>query len=222
MQNGVFKVKVEFNVEYYERLLEWAGINIIGGYSALIQVCGAPMKFDFQAATPNSLSDNRFRFYLTTRRLIEFSSNIRILNSDGTYKLLWIGDPVLYVGITDMDRHFYGIGLACCSREANKDYKLTFDCVAIGREMLDLPPLPKHGLMADNAESIENGWRLSKLEDGKRGNCWFHCKKAVDIDIRKITDEVKKSQIISHICFMQLAQTPDILPLESTITNEAC
>ena len=47
VQNGVFKVKVEFNFDYYERLLEWAGINIIGGYSALIQVCGAPMKFFF-------------------------------------------------------------------------------------------------------------------------------------------------------------------------------
>ena len=36
-------------------------------------------------------------------------------------------------------------------------HKFTFDCVAIGREMLDLPPLLKHGLLADNAESIENG-----------------------------------------------------------------
>ena len=45
MQNGVFKVKVEFNVDDCERLLEWAGIIIIGGYSVLIQVCGAPMKF---------------------------------------------------------------------------------------------------------------------------------------------------------------------------------
>ena len=47
VQNGVFKVKVEFNVDDYERLLEWAGISIIGGYSALIQVCGAPMKCFF-------------------------------------------------------------------------------------------------------------------------------------------------------------------------------
>ena len=94
---------------------------------------------DFQAATPHSLSD-RFRFYLTTRRLIEFSSNIRILNSDGTYKMLWICGPVLYVGITDMDIHFDVIGLACCSREATKHYKFTFDYVAIGREMLNLPP----------------------------------------------------------------------------------
>ena len=37
VQNGVLKVKVEFNVDDYERLLEWAGISIIGGCSALIQ-----------------------------------------------------------------------------------------------------------------------------------------------------------------------------------------
>ena len=47
VQNGLFKVKVEFNVDDYERLLEWTGISIIGGYSALIQVCGAPLKFFF-------------------------------------------------------------------------------------------------------------------------------------------------------------------------------
>ena len=38
VQNGVFKVKVEFNVDYYERLLDWAGINILGGYSALMLI----------------------------------------------------------------------------------------------------------------------------------------------------------------------------------------
>ena len=38
---------MEFNVDYYERLLEWAGISIIGGYSALIQDCGSPMKCFF-------------------------------------------------------------------------------------------------------------------------------------------------------------------------------
>ena len=31
----------------YERVVEWAGLNIIGGYSAYIQVCGAQMNCFF-------------------------------------------------------------------------------------------------------------------------------------------------------------------------------
>ena len=76
--------------------------------------------------------------------------------------------------------------------------------------MLDLSISPRHGLMADNADSIENGWRLSKLDDGNRGNCWFHCKKAVDMHKRSINDPISKSKIVAHICVMQLSQTPAI------------
>ena len=59
--------------------------------------------------------------------------------------------------------------------------------------------------MVNNADSIENGLRLSKLDDGNRGNFWFDCKKAVDIHMRPINDPIKKSKIIAHIFVMQLS-----------------
>jgi len=62
---------------------------------------------------------DKFRFYITTRRLIEFSTNFKlIIQTDGTYKLTWIGNSILIVGASDFDRVFHPIGLACCSREA--------------------------------------------------------------------------------------------------------
>jgi hypothetical protein len=62
---------------------------------------------------------DQFRFFLTTQRLLQFSSNFKlILQTDGTYKLLWIGNSVLLIGSSDFDRLFHPIGLACCSREA--------------------------------------------------------------------------------------------------------
>lgn len=62
---------------------------------------------------------DRFRLYLTTRRLIEFSSQFKvIIQADGTYKLTYIGNPILIVGSSDHNRVFHPIGLAICSREA--------------------------------------------------------------------------------------------------------
>ena len=62
---------------------------------------------------------DQFRFYITTRRLIEFSTNFTlVLQTDGTYKLTWLGNAILIVGSSDFDRIFHPVGLACCSREA--------------------------------------------------------------------------------------------------------
>jgi len=62
---------------------------------------------------------DQFRFFITTRRLIEFSSNFKhVLQTDGTYKLTWIGNSILIVGSSDFNRVFHPIALACCTREA--------------------------------------------------------------------------------------------------------
>ena len=73
---------------------------------------------DYEAATSTNKGD-QFRWFLSTRRLLEFSSNFNIvLQTDGTYKLCWIGNSVLLLGSSDFDRVFHPIGLSVCSREA--------------------------------------------------------------------------------------------------------
>ena len=63
---------------------------------------------------------DQFRFFIKARRLIEFSSNFRlVLQTDGTYKLTWIGNSVLIVGSFDFNQVFHPRGLACCTREAH-------------------------------------------------------------------------------------------------------
>ena len=41
-----------------------------------------------------------------------------MLQTDGTYKLTWIGNSILIIGSSDFNRELHPIGLACCSREA--------------------------------------------------------------------------------------------------------
>ena len=90
---------------------------------------------DYEGPTAMSIGDT-FLFYITTRRLIEFSESVIVLQAADTYKLNWIGAPTMLVGTSDINRHLHGIGLACCTREANKDYKFILNCVALGKELI--------------------------------------------------------------------------------------
>ena len=64
----------------------------------------------YDKVVDNYEEGDRFRFFVTTRRLIEFSSNFKcVLQTDGTYKLLWIGNSVLLIGSSDFNRVFHPI-----------------------------------------------------------------------------------------------------------------
>ncbi len=76
------------------------------------------------------------------------------------------------------------------------DYKFVFDSVCLGRDKLELEPLTKLALMADNAQAIGNGFFESSCNCGVRGNCWFHCKKAVDKELACVKNSEKKSDLL--------------------------
>ncbi|CAF4538799.1 unnamed protein product [Rotaria socialis] len=67
--------------------------------------------------------DNKFRFFISTKRLLKFFATSTRLHADATYKLSWQGFPVVIVGTTDYDRKFYPFGLGVCSDE--KQQKLS-------------------------------------------------------------------------------------------------
>jgi hypothetical protein len=46
---------------------------------------------------------NKFRFFITTKRLLQIASRSKKIHADATYKLVWQGFPVLIVGTTDLD-----------------------------------------------------------------------------------------------------------------------
>ena len=69
-----------------------------------------------------------FRFFITTRHLIEFSSNFNlVLQADGTCKLTWVGNPILIVGASDFDRVFVQFNyLVVLKRLSNLIYSLSY------------------------------------------------------------------------------------------------
>jgi hypothetical protein len=82
---------------------------------------------------------------------------------------------------------------------------------------MGLEPLPKIGLMADNAAAISNGFKESKSDNGVRGNCWFHVKKNVLIELASVKDQDKRADLLAGIHNLQLAQTPTIFKAASTL-----
>ena len=97
--------------------------NSTFNYDDTDQLVGADYNYqtdeNYTYEDDNFEKGDQFRFFLTTQRLLQFSSNFKlILQTDGTYKLMWIGNSVLLLGSSDFNRVFNPVGLAVCSREA--------------------------------------------------------------------------------------------------------
>ncbi len=105
-----------------------------------------------------------FRFFLSTKKLLFASKAQVLLHTDATYSVNWDGFTLLTVGSSDWNRTFPTLGLALCSKEAHFDYKILFNCLALGRTKVGEEPFGKLNLMADAAPTITNGFNESVLE----------------------------------------------------------
>ena len=83
------------------------------------------------------------------------------ITTDATYKLFWLGFPVLIVGTTckNCNYHPYGIGLA--SNEKTKDFKLMFESIKEGISRLYDESFRPNILQADAARTITRGSELA-------------------------------------------------------------
>ena len=44
IDNGIFKLKVEYDVKFHQKILDFAGLHVLFGLNALFQLCGMPVK----------------------------------------------------------------------------------------------------------------------------------------------------------------------------------
>jgi hypothetical protein len=102
-----------------------------------------------------------FRFFVSTKRLLRIAKDKNYITTDATYKLLWLGFPVLIVGTTckNCNYHPYGIGLA--SNEKTKDFKLMFESIKEGISRLYDESFRPNILQADAARTITRGSELA-------------------------------------------------------------
>ena len=100
------------------------------------------------------------RIFITTKHLMKLASqHCSLLQADATYKLTWLGYPVLIIGFSDMDRVFHPISIALCKGETGLDYKFIFKALQIAIERCGFESLKQVDLMADAADAITNGFK---------------------------------------------------------------
>ena len=88
---------------------------------------------DDDAATGIHIEKEKFRFSISTKRLLRIASRFaRLIQADSTYKLIWNGNPVLIIGFSDSNNAFHPICLAVTSDETHFDYQFLFESLQKG------------------------------------------------------------------------------------------
>ncbi|RNA28508.1 hypothetical protein BpHYR1_012213, partial [Brachionus plicatilis] len=140
--------------------------------------------------TPDELT---FKIFLTTKRLISFTTKCKHIATDATYKLLWLNFPVLLCGTNDSDNTFHPFGVLLSRYETESEFAYMFrTCKNLSFELYghDLDPSV---LLADAAGAITNGFKsVFRLE--KRIVCWAHVERKIDENLKGV-DKDSKVQI---------------------------
>lgn len=157
--------------------------------------------------------DASFRFCITSPRLLEVMSKADTICIDATYKLNWMGFPLIILGTIDRQKHFHPIIYACSSNETSNDYAFVFQSLKNGIEKYFPSALfkPKR-LVADGADAIRNAF-YSVFSDSAEVDvmCFAHVLR--NIRSRPFASKNNKPLIIDDIKKMQLAQNRNVFDM---------
>lgn len=155
--------------------------------------------------------ESGFQFFVTSKKLLKFAMQSKILHADGTYKILWQGYPVIIVGTTDRGKHFHPFGLSVCTNERTEDYTFVFKTLKETIFKVSQAIYHPSTLMADAAKAIQNAFCSVFGENMKVLMCWAHAKDKMEIAVKKFVKNSKeRDEIIVNIGYLQIAPTPQV------------
>lgn len=115
--------------------------------------------------SPSTDPNKYFRFFLTTRRLLQMASMAKNLHADATHKVTLEKLPLIIVGSTDMSRRFHLIGYTVTSNETANDYKFIFNSIRVGVAKITGQVYNPSFLMADADPAIHKGFKESQFDN---------------------------------------------------------
>lgn len=146
-----------------------------------------------------------FNFCLTTPNLLKKLSKMTTICIDATYKLNWLGFPLIILGTVDRMKRFHPLIYACFSNETTQDYKFIFQSIkdGIATHYPNAEFAPKK-LIADGADAIRNAY-YDVYNDCAEIDimCFAHVIR--NVRKRPFASKNSKSLIIDDIRKMQLA-----------------
>jgi hypothetical protein len=182
-------------------------------------VCSHKVQYEDDKDDDEDTEENgcKFRFFLTTKRLLSIAIKSNKIHCDATYKLIWQGFPVLIVGTTDLDRKFHPIGLAVCTEEKQNDFEFIFKAVHDGLFGLDNSnAYQPEVLIADGSDAIRNAF-ISIFGSNQMVMCWAHVRRAVDKKLCLINDKNERHEVMSDIEQLQICNSTNSFQLASEL-----
>lgn len=151
--------------------------------------------------------DRRFRFVISTQRLLKNCIGITQLCVDATYKLNWQGYPFLVVGTVDRWKKFHALAFACCTNETTEDFAFMFHSMIDAVKLLFDETLAPEILIADGAYSIRNAFTEVFLSAVLVIMCFAHVVR--NVRKRPLKNNKHRASIMKNISIMNLASTVD-------------
>lgn len=148
-------------------------------------------------------SDLRFRFVLSTLFLLNMLKSQKKICIDATYKLNWLGFPLMVLGTIDRAKRFHPLVYACCSQETGLDFEFIFKSIKNAIKIhfdIDFEP---EIMIADGADAIRNAF-YNSFESAKLDvMCYVHVLR--NCSKQPFASKSNKSLIFEDIKKMHLA-----------------
>lgn len=161
-----------------------------------------------------------FRFCMTTPNLLEKLSKMETICIDATYKLNWMGFPLIILGTVDRLKRFHPMIYACTSHETTDDYAFVFASVKNGTASY----FPHNSfapkiLIADGADQIRNAF-FQVFPDSAQIiiMCFAHVIR--NVRKRPFASKHSKALIVDDIRKMQLAPNREIFEIMTNLFIE--
>lgn len=144
-----------------------------------------------------------FGVFWSSHRLLSLMDKTSSINIDATYKLTFLGFPVIITGTTDKARHFHPFGIALLSNENTEAFSFVFNSL-IKTKASYKPTV----LIADCAPSITNAFETTFGKNYTRVFCWYHVKRNLDNKLKSVPKE-KYNQVQSDLYQLQCCLSLD-------------
>lgn len=148
-------------------------------------------------------SNLRFGFVLSTLFLLSLLKDKKKICIDATYKLNWLGFPLMVLGTVDRAKRFHPLIYACCSHEATIDFEFIFKSIKTAiKTHFDYEFEPEI-MIADGSDAIRNAF-FNSFESAKLDiMCYVHVLR--NCSKQPFTSKSTKAQIFVDIGKMHLA-----------------
>lgn len=163
-------------------------------------------------------SDLRFRFVLSTLFLLNLLKDKKKICIDATYKLNWLGFPLMVLGTIDRAKRFHPLVYACCSHETGLDFEFIFKSVKDAIKIHFDHDFEPEVIIADGSDAIRNGFYNTFKSAVLDVMCYVHvlrncCK-------QPFASKTNKSLIIEDIQKMHLSPNKSTFSMMSKLFCE--